>query len=57
MNFSHLFALDVNSDALAAAVITFAFDTSSVNGDVQTFSKKSASAGVDLNALRDRFAQ
>lgn len=50
-------ALDVNSDALAAAVITFAFDTSSVNGDVQTFSKKSASAGVDLNALRDRFAQ
>jgi Zn-dependent M28 family amino/carboxypeptidase len=28
----NLFALDVNSDAIAVAVITFAFDTSTVNG-------------------------
>jgi Zn-dependent M28 family amino/carboxypeptidase len=47
-------ALDVNSDALAAAIITFAFDTSSVNGMVETFSAKSAGEAIDLDALRDR---
>jgi Zn-dependent M28 family amino/carboxypeptidase len=50
-------ALDVNSDALAAAVITFAFDTSTVNGGVDTFAKKSTGSSVDLNALRDRLLQ
>ncbi|MCR2762852.1 M20/M25/M40 family metallo-hydrolase [Microbacterium sp. zg.B48] len=50
-------ALDVNSDAMAAAIITFAFDTSTVTGTVDTFSAKSAGSGVDLNALRDRFTQ
>ena len=50
-------ALDVNSDALAAAVITFAFDTSTVNGGADTFSAKSFGSGLDLNALRDRFTQ
>jgi Zn-dependent M28 family amino/carboxypeptidase len=50
-------ALDVNSDALAASIITFAFDTTTVNGSVDTFSKKSAGTGIDLNALRDRSTQ
>lgn len=50
-------ALDVNSDALAAAIITFAFDTSTVNGGGSTFSKQAAAAPVDLNALRDRHRQ
>ena len=50
-------ALDVNSDAVAAAVITFAFDTSTVNGGVNTFSKKAARQAVDVNTLRDRFTR
>jgi len=54
-------ALDVNSDALAAAVITFAFDTSTVNGAANAFAATSSAAafsgGVDLNALRDRLTQ
>lgn len=50
-------ALDVNSDALAAAVITFAFDTSTINAGVDTFAAKSVGSSVDLNALRDRFLQ
>lgn len=51
-------ALDVNSDALAAAVITFAFDTSTVNGaEASTFSARSATPAIDLNALRDRAGQ
>ena len=54
-------ALDVNSDALAAAIITFAFDTSTVNGAANAFAAKSSAAassgGVDLNALRDRLTQ
>src|SRR6478672_5877859 len=49
-------ALDVNSDALAAAVITFAFDTSTVNGAANASAAKSSAAafsgGVDLKALR-----
>lgn len=53
-------ALDVNADAIAAAVITFAFDASTVTeageeaaAGLRTFSTGSS---VDLNALRDRFA-
>jgi Zn-dependent M28 family amino/carboxypeptidase len=42
------FALDVNSDALAAAVITFAFDTSTVNG--VRVPGKSHGAGKSVNA-------
>lgn len=48
----------MNSDALAAAVITFAFDTSTVNGGgVDTFSAKSAAPTRDLDAMRDRSTQ
>lgn len=50
-------ALDVNSDALAAAVITFAFDTSTVDARVDTFSTRSAGPSIDLNDLRDRARQ
>jgi len=50
-------ALDVNSDALAAAVITFAFDTSTVNAGADAFAARSVGSGVDLNALRDRFSR
>ncbi|MET0862301.1 MAG: M20/M25/M40 family metallo-hydrolase [Microbacterium sp.] len=52
-------ALDVNSDALAAAIITFAFDTSTVTAPVDTFSARSSGAAtaIDLNALRDRATQ
>jgi len=46
---------------LAAAVITFAFDTSTVNGAANASAAKSSAAafsgGVDLNALRDRLTQ
>src|SRR5690606_24261062 len=41
-------ALDANSDALAAAVITFAFDTSTVNG--VTAPGKSHNAGKSAQA-------
>ncbi|KAA9154553.1 M28 family peptidase [Microbacterium lushaniae] len=51
-------ALDVNSDALAAAVITFAFDTSTVEGaDADALRQKAAGAPIDLDALRDRATQ
>lgn len=50
-------ALDVNSDALAAAVITFAFDTSTVDSGADALRQKSAGTPVDLDALRDRFRQ
>ncbi len=42
------FALDVNSDALATAVITFVFDTSTVNG--VRAPGKSHGAGNSANA-------
>ena len=47
-------ALDINSDAVAASVMTFAFDTSTVNG-VRT-PGKSHGAGKSADAMRDRFA-
>ncbi|KGN40678.1 aminopeptidase Y [Knoellia aerolata DSM 18566] len=47
-------ALDVNADAIATAVITFAFDTSSVNG--VRVPGKSHGAGRSVDAFRDRFA-
>ncbi|HWM15777.1 MAG TPA: M28 family peptidase, partial [Microbacterium sp.] len=47
------FALDVNSDALAAAVITFAFDTSTVNG--VRVPGKSHGSGKSADAFKDRF--
>ena len=46
------FALDVNADALAAAVITFAFDTSTVN-DVRA-PGKSHKAGKTKDAFKNR---
>ncbi len=49
------FALDVNSDAVAAAIITFAFDTSSVNA--VSSPGKSHGAGKSLDAMKDRAAK
>jgi Zn-dependent M28 family amino/carboxypeptidase len=49
------FALDVNADAVAAAVMTFAFDTSTVNA-VST-PGKSHGAGKSMDAFKERFAQ
>ena len=49
------FALDVNADAVAAAVATFAFDTSTVN-DVQA-PGKSHGAGKSMDAMKERFAE
>ncbi|MGH1563681.1 M20/M25/M40 family metallo-hydrolase [Mumia sp. DW29H23] len=49
------YALDVNSDAVAAATITFAFDTSTVNGVRKP--GKSHGAGKSADAMRDRFTQ
>lgn len=49
------YALDVNSDAVAAATITFAFDTSTVNGVRKP--GKSHGAGKSIDALQDRFLQ
>ncbi|MFS8478877.1 MAG: M28 family peptidase [Micromonosporaceae bacterium] len=48
------FALDVNADAMATAVITFAFDTSSVNGVRSPGKSHGAGASKDAhgNALR-----
>jgi len=46
------FALDVNSDAVAAAIITFAFDTSKVNGVKAP--GKSHGAGKSADAFKDR---
>ena len=48
------FALDVNSDALAAAVITFAFDTSTVNGVRSP--GKSHNSGKSAHALQEESA-
>jgi hypothetical protein len=45
-------ALDVNSDAVAAAVITFAFDTSTVNGVRSP--GKSHGGGKSADAFTDR---
>ena len=49
------FALDVNADAVAAAVMTFAFDTSTVNG--VSAPGKSHGAGKSMDAMKERFAQ
>jgi Zn-dependent M28 family amino/carboxypeptidase len=49
------YALDVNSDALAAAVITFAFDTSTVNG--VRVPGKSHNSGKSAHALQEQSAQ
>jgi Zn-dependent M28 family amino/carboxypeptidase len=48
-------ALDVNSDAVAAAIMTFAFDTSTVNG-VRT-PGKSHGAGHSMDAFTDDATQ
>ena len=47
-------ALDVNADALAAAVITFAFDTSTVNA--VSAPGKSHGAGKSADAFKDKAA-
>ncbi|MCP2637412.1 M20/M25/M40 family metallo-hydrolase [Microbacterium sp. HD4P20] len=47
-------ALDVNADAVAAAVLTFAFDTSTVNG-VSAPGKSHGNANA--NAMKNRFAE
>ncbi|MUN08067.1 M28 family peptidase [Agromyces luteolus] len=49
----NVFALDVNADAVAAAVATFAFDTSTVNG--VRVPGKSHGAGKSGDAFADRF--
>ncbi|MFE5409941.1 M20/M25/M40 family metallo-hydrolase [Microbacterium sp. NPDC056569] len=49
------FALDVNADAVAAAVMTFAFDTSTVNA--VSSPGKSHGAGKSMDAFKERFAQ
>ncbi len=48
------FALDVNSDAVATAIITFAFDTSTVNA--VSAPGKSHGAGKSMDAFKDRSA-
>ena len=48
-------ALDVNADAMAASIVTFAFDTSTVNG--VSSPGKSHGAGKSMDALKERFAQ
>lgn len=48
-------ALDVNADAVAAAVVTFAFDTSTVNG--VSAPGKSHGAGKSMDAMKNRFQQ
>ncbi|WP_439591043.1 M28 family peptidase [Microbacterium sp.] len=48
-------ALDVNSDAVAAAIVTFAADVTSVRGaDVGA---RKAAPEIDINTLRDWYAQ
>ncbi|TDN88499.1 Zn-dependent M28 family amino/carboxypeptidase [Microbacterium sp. BK668] len=47
-------ALDVNSDAVAAAIVTFAFDTSAVNGVRSP--GKSHGAGKSMDAFKGRAA-
>ena len=46
------FALDVNSDAVAAAILTFAFDSSTVNA--VSAPGKSHGAGKSMDAFKDR---
>lgn len=46
------YALDVNSDALATAVITFAFDTSTVNGKKAPGKSHGSGKSVDADTLR-----
>jgi hypothetical protein len=48
-------AIDVNSDAVATAVITFAFDTSTVNGEPRA-PGKSHDAGSSANAHGEAIA-
>ncbi len=48
-------ALDLNSDALAAAVVTFAFDTSAVD-DARTVTRASGAAR-NKDAMRNRFVR
>ena len=52
----NLDALEVNADAIAAAVITFAFDASTVN-DVPRAPGKSHGAGKSADAFKNRFAE
>ncbi|GAA4410406.1 M28 family metallopeptidase [Fodinibacter luteus] len=49
------FALDVNSDAVAASIITFAFDTSTVN-DVSA-PGRSHGAGKSLDAMKNKLTR
>ena len=49
------YALDVNSDAVAASIITFAFDTSTVN-DVSA-PGKSHGSGKSTDAMKNKFAE
>ncbi|WP_173923090.1 M20/M25/M40 family metallo-hydrolase [Agromyces sp. Marseille-P2726] len=49
----NVFALDVNADAVATAVITFAYDTSTVNG--VRVPGKSHGAGKSADAFKNRF--
>ncbi len=49
------YALDVNSDAVAAAIITFAFDTSTVNG--VSAPGKSHGAAKNTDAMKNKFAE
>lgn len=51
-------ALDVNSDAIAASVITFAFDTSTVNGVSSPGKSHGAAKNAEKrDAMKDRFAE
>lgn len=50
-------ALDVNSDAVAAAVATFAFDTSSVNAVSSPGKSHGKAAAKSLQAMQERFAE
>ena len=47
-------ALDVNSDAIATSVLTFAYDTSTVNGVKSP--GKSHGSGKSMDAMKDRLA-
>ena len=49
------YALDVNSDAVATAIITFAFDTSTVNG--VSAPGKSHGKAKSLDEMKDRAAK
>ena len=49
------YALDVNADALATAVATFAFDTSTVNG--VSSPGKSHGKAKSMDAMQNRFQE